>query len=225
MEVLTGLLGYFWAFYHAFILRLYEPVIVMKAPSLADSETLPSEPFRRAEALWQCLLSVSSYFEQHLNATPEEVTVHPFTVTGTMAFVIVTSSRLVLLESSTDWDPSLARKKLDFADLMQRMSDQFENADRVAKNTGRRRRIMDDDSSVFMKYAFKLRWIRQWYLSKKPQDEERPVEAQPLNLATPNVDMMSQWAEYQFDDNFWQDLMSSDIFDVPLGNMPLPTTT
>ena len=71
---------------------------------------------------------------------------------------------------------------------------------------------MDDNSSVFLKYSFKLRWIRQWYQSKKPQEELPLVQAQPVSLAAPNLDLTSQWGDFQFDNNFWQEMMYSDIF-------------
>ncbi|KAL7800199.1 hypothetical protein V8C37DRAFT_364432 [Trichoderma ceciliae] len=47
----------------------------------------------------------------------------PSSLTGLLAFAIVTSSRLLLLDPSIDWQPTMARRKLDFADIMKRLSD------------------------------------------------------------------------------------------------------
>lgn len=64
---------------------------------------------------------------------------------------------------------------------------------------------MEDGSSVFLKSSFKVRWIRQWYMSKIPQDEQREIEQAQVVLEPANPN----WAgDFQFDDEFWADLMA-----------------
>lgn len=185
----------------------------MKAPSITDLDSLAGEPFQRAEAMWKCVQAASQFFNHQLTIPVAQLTVLPVTVSGFLAFAIVTASRIMLLDSSPDWDPALARRHLDIADLLRRMSNVYEDADRVAQELGRRRRILDDNMSVFLKYSSKLRWIRQWYLSKIPQEPEVPV------VEAPN------WAvDYEFDESFWQELMSGydcDDLNVSLPNAPV----
>ncbi|KAH6984751.1 hypothetical protein BKA56DRAFT_671225 [Ilyonectria sp. MPI-CAGE-AT-0026] len=203
----------FWSHYYILLVRLYEPVLQMKAPTLTDLDSLAGEPFQRAEAMWKCVQAASQFFNHQLTIPVAQLTVLPVTINGFLAFAIVTASRIMLLDSSPDWDPALARRHLDIADLLRRMSNEYEDADRVAQELGRRRRILDDNMSVFLKYSSKLRWIRQWYLSKIPQEPEVPV------VEAPN------WAvDFEFDENFWQELMSGydcDDLNVSLPNAPV----
>ncbi|KAF7555776.1 hypothetical protein G7Z17_g1910 [Cylindrodendrum hubeiense] len=203
----------FWSHYYILLLRLYEPVLQMKAPAMSDLDSLAGEPFMRAEALWKCVDAAGRFFNHHLSVPVAELIALPVTVSGFLAYSIVTTSRIMLLESSPDWDPALAWRQLDIADLLKRMSEQYEEADHVAKELGRRRRILDDDTSIFVKYSSKLRWIRQWYMSKIPQEPQMPLAEPP------------DWTvDFEFDDNFWQELMSGydcDALNVSLPNAPV----
>lgn len=196
-------------------MRLYEPIISMKAPSLTDPSTLPTDPFLRSEALWKCLQSSHSFFTSQLTIPPLDLTTLPFTSTAMLAFAIVTTSRLIVLDAFTDWDPAVARKKVDFADLMQRLGDQFGEADRVAGEMGRRLRVLDDGGSVYMKYSSRMRWIRQWYLSRIGV-EDQPIVATGVDVQA--EEGMGNWTDGQMDDSFWQELMSFEIFDFPMPN-------
>lgn len=200
-------------------MRLYEPIISMKAPELSDPNTTPTEPFQRSEALWKCLQSCSDFFTCQLTISPLDLATLPFTSTAMLAFAIVTTSRLIILDAFTDWDAALARKKLDFAELMRRLGEQFEEADQVV---GRRRRLLDDGTSVYLKYSSRMRWIRQWYLSRIPAEEQPVVTTGDLDGTGDGEDLgMGQWTDGQMDDTFWQELMSFEIFDFPMPNAPV----
>lgn len=213
---------YFMAHYQIFLLRLYEPVISMKSPSFADSGTLASEPFQRSEALWKCLQFGSNFFDHQLSIPVGEIPTLPFTASGLLAFAIVSLSRLMLLESATDWDPALARNRVDFANLMKKMSEQFDDVERVAKDLGRRTRVLDDGSSVYLKYSFKLRWIRHWYLVRAPQEQQPLAEAQGVTASVPDLGM-DQWNDIEIDQNFWQELMA--VYDADSMTMDATNTS
>ncbi|KAH7143797.1 hypothetical protein EDB81DRAFT_507255 [Dactylonectria macrodidyma] len=206
----------FWSHYYILLVRLYEPVLFMKAPPVSDHDSLVAEPFMRAEALWKCVQACGQFFNHHLTIPDAEHSALPVTASGFIAFGIVTVSRIMLLDSAPDWDPALARRHLDVPGLLARMADAYERADGAARGLGRRRRILDDGGSVFLKYSFKLRWVRQWFLSRIVQ--QQPPLAEAETEAAPQPD----WAvDFEFDEDFWQELMSA--YDCDDLNLSLPT--
>ncbi|KAJ4265035.1 hypothetical protein NW762_005278 [Fusarium torreyae] len=200
----------FWTHYHALLVRLYEPIIMMKPPSLLSSDNLLSEAFQRSEYMWKCLEEVCVALGNHAALPPTDISVLPVTVSCVLAFVTVTASRLILTENAPDWDVTRARRRLQFQDLLRRVADLFELADEEAQRLNRRRRVMEDGSSVFLKSSFKVRWIRQWYLAKIPQEEQQEMP-QSQTAVEPSMVLQNNpdWASnFQFDDEFWADLMS-----------------
>ncbi|KAF5967046.1 cercosporin resistance protein [Fusarium bulbicola] len=201
----------FRAHYNAILVRLYEPILTMKPSSLLSTDTSPTEPFLRTEYLWKCLEATQNTLENHVTLAPEKISILPVTVSCVLAFVTVTASRLIMAENSTDWDPKTARRRLQFQDILQRLSDQFAQADEEAQRLNRRRRVMEDGSSAFLKSCFKVRWIRQWYLSKIPEEEQQLLVQQPQTAVESSsaLQISPDWAtNIQFDDQFWADLLT-----------------
>ncbi|KAM0331110.1 hypothetical protein ACHAPQ_006163 [Fusarium lateritium] len=198
----------FRSHYNSLLVRLYEPILAMKPSSLSTSDAPLSEPFQRAECLWKCLESICDALEVHAALPADQISILPVTVSCVLAFVTVTASRIVLGETTPDWDVKSARRRLQFQNVLQKLSDQFAQADEEAQRLNRRRRVMEDGSSVFLKSSFKVRWIRQWYLSKVPQEEQleqQQTAMEPSSVLQSNPD----WAaNFQFDDEFWADLMA-----------------
>ncbi|KAF4998285.1 hypothetical protein FGRMN_3334 [Fusarium graminum] len=193
--------------YHSLLVRLYEPILAMRPASLSTPETPLSEPFQRSEYLWKCLESICDALEYYSALPAAQFSILPVTVSCVLAFVTVTASRTVLGETSSDWDVKSARRRLQFQTILEKLSDQFAQADEEAQRLNRRRRVMEDGSSVFLKSSFKVRWIRQWYLSKIPQEEQQ----EPQTAMEPTTVLQSNpnWAaNFQFDDEFWADLMA-----------------
>ena len=183
----------------------------------ADTESFTAEPFQRSEALWKCLQSAVDYFEATLDTPLNELVTQPFLCTGVMAFAIVTSSRLLLLEQTADWLPSIARRNFNYLDIMKRMSDRFDEADKWAQETGKKRRMLEDGASAFSKYSFKLRWIRQWFQSKVPPDQPPSDHIlEPLAKLSDPQDAFAasgmsalDMGDFGSDEGFWQ-LLSTD---------------
>ncbi|ENH70555.1 hypothetical protein FOC1_g10012485 [Fusarium oxysporum f. sp. cubense race 1] len=214
----------FRAHYNSILVRLYEPILIMKPSSLLSPDTPLTEPFLRSEYLWKCLEAVQNTLENHVTLPPEKISILPVTVSCVLAFVTVTASRLIMAENSTDWDVKAARRRLQFQDILQRLSDQFAQADEEAQRLNRRRRVMEDGSSVFLKSCFKVRWIRQWYLSKIPEEEQQLLVQQPQTAVESSSVLQSNpdWAtNLQFDDEFWADLLTG--FDMEAFDRSLTT--
>ncbi|KAG5799876.1 hypothetical protein H9Q69_001080 [Fusarium xylarioides] len=214
----------FRAHYNSILVRLYEPILTMKPSSLISADTSPTEPFLRTEYLWKCLEAIQNTLENHVTLPPEKISILPVTVSCVLAFVTVTASRLIMAENSIDWDPKAARRRLQFQDILQRLSDQFAQADEEAQRLNRRRRVMEDGSSVFLKSCFKVRWIRQWYLSKIPEEEQQLLVPQPQTAVESSsaLQVNPDWAtNLQFDDEFWADLLTG--FDMEAFDKSLAT--
>ncbi|PTB64790.1 hypothetical protein BBK36DRAFT_1170469 [Trichoderma citrinoviride] len=214
----------FKAYYQVTLMRFAEPAIPIPSSTPSSSEALatlnPPDPLQRFDTLWKCLLSAIDFFDILLSYHPNQLPGLPTFVTGLLAFAIVTSSRLLVMEPSIDWQPAMARRKLDFADLTKRLGDRFEDADTWAKEAGRRRRLLDAGGAQFCRLSFKLRWIRQWYLSRVPQEQQQQQpEAQlpgdiggggpggaggETTLQDPDVVF---WQEYEFEDALWPGFM------------------
>ncbi|KAM0340896.1 hypothetical protein ACHAPU_010313 [Fusarium lateritium] len=193
--------------YHSLLVRLYEPILAMRPASLATPDTPLFEPFQRSEYLWKCLESICDALEYYSALPAAQFSILPVTVSCVLAFVTVTASRTVLGETTSDWDVKSARRRLQFHKILEKLSDQFAQADEEAQRLNRRRRVMEDGSSVFLKSSFKVRWIRQWYLSKIPQEEQQEpqIAMEPSSVLQSNPNWT---ANFQFDDEFWADLMA-----------------
>ncbi|EEU42974.1 uncharacterized protein NECHADRAFT_83628 [Fusarium vanettenii 77-13-4] len=222
----------FWAHYYTLLVRLYEPTILMRAAPLNTSEGTLAEPLQHSEYMWKCLEAVADSFKEQLAIPAAQMSTLPVTVNCVLAFATVTASRLILSENSPDWDTSLARRRLNFQDTLKGLSDHFEAADQEALRLDRRRRVMEDGSSVFLKCSFKVRWIRQWYTSKIPQEEQQQQHQQQQHVQTPCtalaqtqsvIEPTPDWAaNFQFDDDFWADLMTgydADALDTSLASV------
>ncbi|KAH0491824.1 hypothetical protein TgHK011_003232 [Trichoderma gracile] len=209
------------AYYHVTLMRLAEPAIPIPSTPSAATPTLTSEPLQRFDTLWKCLLSAIDFFDTLLSFHPNQLPGLPTSVTGLLAFAIVTTSRLLLVEPSIEWQPAMARKKLDFADMTKRLGDRFEDADTWAKEAGRRRRLLEAGGAQFCRFSFKLRWIRQWYLSRVPQEQEQEQQQQEEAAAGAEAQLPGAgagetlqdldavfWEECELGDVLWPDFMS-----------------
>jgi hypothetical protein len=157
-------------------MRLYEPLISMSPTPLDSSSFNSYEHFQRSEGLWRCLQAASDYFAAQFTICDSDLRTQPFTGIGLAAFAIVTVSRLLLLDNSPDWNAAAARGRLDFAGALARMGDQIEAADRLARESGHSQRLLEDGDGSASRYCFKVRWIRQWYLAKLPEEERAAMD-------------------------------------------------
>lgn len=144
-------------------MRLYEPAVYMR-PSSGSHDLQASS--RRTEVLSSCLQSIKDFFAVYASVPLDSLGAMPLVPTAYMAFAVVTSSRILLLDDS-DWKVSLARLNFDFGAVCQHLGERFEQADCLAQSLGRRRKFDSDvDESVLAAYRAKIMWIRQWYQVK-----------------------------------------------------------
>lgn len=162
-----------WTHYHAAICRLYEPAIFIRSTSTAAVYDA-GDPNARTSALWACLSSARDFFSSYMAIPPQNLVCMPFH-SAHISFVIVTASRLLFLgdEASSpnnprdpDWVVSVAREHFNLDAICARLSEFFDEADRLATGLGRRGRYVDGERSVLGMFRDKVRWIRSWYLGR-----------------------------------------------------------
>ncbi|KAK3353399.1 hypothetical protein B0T25DRAFT_209795 [Lasiosphaeria hispida] len=189
--------------YHGLLLKLYEPATYMQPSSASSSFT---EASWRTEALWSCLESAKAFFDAFSSIPAEELPYLPSPVFSHLSFAIVATSALFFLGDS-DWDQAVVRRTIDFPNLVQRLSDRFDQADRVAAADGwkRKNKLVDDARPVMAMYRDKLRWIASWFLSKRGgTDEPQPPGADANAM---DLDPAGFFAPADFDGDWWQALL------------------
>ena len=169
----------FSAVYSVTVMWLYEPALLMKSPPMSTSDSITSEPFLRVESLWKCLQAAADTFSTLLSIPHPQLPNLSVTGTSVLAFAIVTSCRLLMLEGHDGWKPELARTKLDYTAALDGLAEQFEKADRWALENNRKRRLKDDSDASMCHYTSRLRWISRWYVAKvgrRPDVRDEPPQ-------------------------------------------------
>lgn len=164
-----------WTAYCGAVVRLYEPAILMT--SGLGSAGVTADAARRTEFLWSCLEAIGHYFTAFLVIPVDQLETLPLTTIAHTSFVIVTATRLLLLEDPA-WDSSVARKSLDLAASIFSLEQRFQAAAvdaaageaRVAGRRERNIRYDDESRSLAAALRDKMRWVRQWYLGKLADD-------------------------------------------------------
>lgn len=168
---------------HANSCRLFEPVL---AYALTTGPCLdPSEGAAVTAALWQCLQSARGFFAAFLSIPPQNLICVPL-LSAHLSFCLVTTVRLLLLAAGGPgrkrrnknknglpggWDLALARQSVDFESICLRLTDLFDEADKVAASLGRRARYNFEQqqqerggiNSIMGVYRDKVRWLHNWY--------------------------------------------------------------
>lgn len=199
-----------WIQYYCSVTRLYEPAIFTRS-SLNSNE--PTATAYRTEALWNCLQAAKDFLKTFAAIPTDSLGSLPFGPTVGLSFMIVTASRLLLLDDS-DWDLGVARRHCDFGLLCGQLADRYEEAESISLTLGRKKRILEDRSLLTL-YRDKLRWIRHWFLSKLPdplQHDGSKQTAASIGAAGGGQAMeLDQQASIlqpgELDEGFWQALM------------------
>ncbi|KAM3500141.1 hypothetical protein MY10362_006660 [Beauveria mimosiformis] len=159
--------------YLALLVRLYEPVLGMQpavsSPPDNSANSTARAPFSRTDMLWKLVDACRALFAARAALTDAQTALRPSTMTGFLAFGVVTASR-VLFHEAEDWQPSVARRRFDYGAAMRDAAAQYEAAEAWAGSAGRRR-PMHDKGPLLLVYANKLRWISQWYEARTVADD------------------------------------------------------
>ncbi|KAJ3959002.1 hypothetical protein N0V92_004378 [Colletotrichum tropicale] len=217
-----------WCHYVTLAVRLYEPALGMRPMSPADTAS-PTEPYSRTDALWKCLECVQAAMDALMSIPAEIYAYLPFTLVSSTAFVMMAANRLLLEDGSPDWDVTIARQKIPHAENTQRMADRFEEADNVALVVGQKRRLFEDQTSRWANYAYRARWMKNWYLSKVSPPQREPSAEQPPNTAegSTNDPSMSWVDDVTMDKMFWGQMIVDGFgqmpYDFQFGNDSMQT--
>lgn len=200
------------------MLRLYEPIVSMKPGLLARPDGHAGGCYKRTGYLWQCIQLSSDLFNTVTSIPPEKFSSLPCSVWALCSFDIVVVSRVLIVDSTPDWDPEVARRAFDFPEMLRRISDKFSSADTVCIKHGWKRPAKDSGIIIFPKFAMRTQWIASWYISAisassaPKHTDEIPTAGPAPTLAgaeARGLPMAVGWGreDAAFEDS-WQNLMS-----------------
>ncbi|KID85895.1 hypothetical protein MGU_07004 [Metarhizium guizhouense ARSEF 977] len=179
---------FFTLHYNYLLVRLYEPATFLH--EIPEEGGAPST--YRAQCLRNCLFASKAYFDVLFTLPPSQYVYQSITFTEQITFVLVITTRLLLLETS-DWDVHFARVTVDFLSVVDRLVQRLEasEAERV-RAVGRFVAEMGVDATPgevaaegrVADIARKMRWIRTWFEKRADKDgvgasqapQEWPVE-------------------------------------------------
>lgn len=162
----------FWLHYNYTLVRLYEPATWLPSPP-----TEPNASFLRCQCLLYCLQAARSFFNVLLTSTAEDLLSRAFVSSAELVGVLVTASRLLLLDAD-DWNHEIARQTLDLSSILEQLVAAFTAAGLVRKQQyaldgggAGSGGLRDDDSGeededLFTKYVNKVKWIKVWFDSR-----------------------------------------------------------
>lgn len=163
----------------------------------------------RSQCLFNCLNAANTYFKTLFSLSPEIHLYRTFASAEHIQFVIVLTTRILLLESD-GWDLDIARMTLNFPLILDRLISQLKQASEIAKQrvtkfVGDTRADIGDEvtGGKFAKYVRKLEWIKSWYSSKVMGETAALAEIPPwFGLEDENIFDMS-WFNPVASDTTW----------------------
>ena len=155
--------------------------------------------------MFELLSHVKHFFDVYLSLSPVELNYLPTPTLALHAFANYTISRLLICDPAADWDPAIARREIDFHDILKKSGGQLDEADKLARVQGWKRRVYDDRPTVeFEKFASKLSWIADWYLKRISPVQVDETEGEHMSMAD---DPSGVGVDKAFE-SAWIDLMS-----------------
>lgn len=126
----------------------------------------------RSQCLFNCLHAVNAYFKTYFSMSPEIHLHRTIGLTEHIQFIIVLTTRILLLEWH-GWDLDIARMTLNFPLILDRLIDQLKQASEIAKENAKKfagdtGADFGDEATggKFAKCIRKLEWTKNWYSSK-----------------------------------------------------------
>ncbi|KAI8957487.1 hypothetical protein F5Y11DRAFT_339569 [Daldinia sp. FL1419] len=145
-----------WHHYHMVLIRLYEPLIDVKSVDPSN------KAFMRGQALWTCCQSAKSLLELYLTIPGDMFAALTFVLVAHLSYASIVLTHLLLFEDP-DWDARTAGDSVNYPDLAERLSDYFVLCEQLL---GRRRKVLEDGKGLFARLAERMRWVKNWYISK-----------------------------------------------------------
>lgn len=157
----------FWALHNYVLVRLYLPASYLSPPSDAVAAEY------QLQCILYCLQAARSFFATILSIGQEGFLFRTFTSFSEILFVLVSASRLLLVEIE-GWDLDEARRIFDFPSTLESIISTFKGIIHL-----RNKRAMeaaatygvsltpdnagDEKDDRWFKYATKLEWIKNWF--------------------------------------------------------------
>ncbi|KAH8895420.1 hypothetical protein GQ53DRAFT_715081 [Thozetella sp. PMI_491] len=193
--------------YRGTLLRVYEPAVHARGSSASGDWTNPGH---RTEALWACLEASKTLFEAFQAVSLDKFAYLPFPGVGYLSFSVMTSASLLFLNDA-EWDVHVARKSLDFANLLGQIGLRYDELDRLeaSEEMSRKRKYWGENITLSMRYCVKMRMSQSWYLSKTAPTPETSIESSEAG-----TDMLRQLDFMPLDSSdpaFWEVMMSEDL--------------
>lgn len=166
---------FFTLHYNYLLVRLYEPATFLQG--IPEEGGGPST--YRAQCLRNCLFAAKAYFDILWTLPPSQYLYQSITFTEQITFVIVITTRLLLLETA-DWDVHFARMTVNFLSVVDRLIQRLDASEATRmREVSRFVTEMNIDTTAaemavegrLTDTAKKMRWIRGWFEKRANGDE------------------------------------------------------
>ncbi|KAK2593694.1 hypothetical protein QQS21_008602 [Conoideocrella luteorostrata] len=174
---------FFTLHYNYLLVRLYEPATFLH--EIPEEGGAPST--YRSQCLRNCLFAAKAYFDILFTLPATQYHYQSITFTEQITFVLVITTRLLLLETK-DWDVHFARMTMNFFSVVDRLVHRLEasEADRIrsVRRFVTEMGVETTDAELTTEgrvsdISKKMRWIRIWFEKRVNKDEmpnQKPQE-------------------------------------------------
>jgi hypothetical protein len=181
-----------------FLTHYYSVEIYLYEIGLSEAhQSNHNQNFQRLEHLYACLLSAKSYLEAYFLLPTASYSSLSFVTWAQLANTLSVLARLLLVESE-GWDLAHAREVADFATVLERLIERFQDA----SNMGEASRMAAEEEDTFYQYSKMMQWVKSSY--------ELTVSVNSPGQRT-NVDLPANEAmtgDFMYlHDVFWQDFV------------------
>ena len=160
---------------------------------------------RESPYLIQLLEASKSFFGILVDLPISSMPLFPSTNLSLLPSALDMASRLLLLPPLPGWDPQIARDDVDLPSIVRCIGRRYEEADKLAVESGRKVRVLDAGAGVFVRHSAKLRWLAQWF-------EHRLQEVTGVFEGEEVVDVtMEDWETMLSDEKLWQEFINSSV--------------
>lgn len=176
--------------YHFLLVRLYEPATYLR--NTTDEAGDPTS--YRTSCLQDCLTAAKTFYEMFSTVPPHDSMYQSLASLAQATFVMIISTRLLLIDDVPGWDVSHARQTLDFPEAMEHIAlGMYETekwrrecVDAFVKEMGVR--ATQEELAVESRYvdiAKKTRWIGGWFKQRVESEEVHGRDSMGLSSVMP----------------------------------------
>lgn len=151
----------------------------------------------RSRIMWDCFENVHTLLDLFLTIPLEIFPFFTFVTMLNLALGIIKACTFLCLDDR-DWDKDFARRKLDLQHTLERLSDRFEEANRLGHP---RCGLIMDDTPMFSGYARNFDRIKEWYSSKTDGNTGHRLSLtdELFNFGSEGADFWQQLSGYSYE--------------------------